>query len=97
MEIRIDERLVSIFNQVVKTDEVFFGGEKNLEKAINIQLMEFFCYLANEHDVLTEESDDKLFEYVAEYKLKNDEEVEEAKLKRMISKLMARVTRMTGR
>ena len=36
MEIRIDERLVSIFNQVVKTDEVFFGGEKNLEKAINI-------------------------------------------------------------
>ena len=97
MEIRIDERLVDIFNQVVETDEVFFDGEKNLEKAINIQLMEFFCYLANEHDVLTEESDDKLFEYVAEYKLNNDEEVEEAKLKRMISKLMARVNRMTGR
>ena len=90
MEIRIDERLVDIFNQVVETDKVLFNGEKNLEKAINKQLSEFFCYLSNEHDVLTKESEEKLMNFLVE-DINKDDKV--PPLGKLIVNLMIKATK----
>lgn len=73
MEIRIDERLVEVFNEVVEKDDKPFNGEKNLEKAINSHLSEYFSYILSENDgFLTEESREKLMNFIVEDINKND-------------------------
>jgi len=73
MEIRIDERLVEVFNEVVEKDDKPFNGEKNLEKAINSHLAEYFSYILSENNgFLTEESREKLMNFIVEDINKND-------------------------
>ena len=66
MEIRIDERLVEVFNEVVKKDAKYFNGETNLEKVVNTQLSQFFCFIDDKenYELLSEEASDKLMEYL---------------------------------
>lgn len=74
MEIRIDERLVEVFNEVVEKDDKPFKGEKNLEKAINSHLADYFCFIDKENDneFLSEEASDKLLDFLVE-DIENDE------------------------
>lgn len=76
MEIRIDERLVDIFNEVVKKDDKPFKGEKNLEKAINSYLADYFCFIDKENDneFLSEEARDNLVDFLIE-DVKEDDEI----------------------
>lgn len=66
MEIRIDERLVEVFNEVVEKDAKYFHGETNLEKFINSQLADFFCFIdeKNDNEFLSEEASDKLLDFL---------------------------------
>lgn len=66
MEIRIDERLVEVFNEVVEKDVKYFHGETNLEKFINSQLADYFCFIdeKNDNDFLSEEASDKLLDFL---------------------------------
>lgn len=68
MEIRIDERLVDVFNEVVEKDDKPFKGEKNLEKAINSHLADFLCFIdkKNGNEFLSEEASDKLLDFLVE-------------------------------
>lgn len=68
MEIRIDERLVEIFNEVVEKDAKYFNGETNLEKVVNTQLSQFFCFIddKNNNELLSEEASDKLLDFLIE-------------------------------
>lgn len=74
MEIRIDERLVEVFNEVVEKDDKPFKGEKNLEKAINSLLADYFCFINKENDneFLSEEANEKLVDFLIE-DIENDE------------------------
>lgn len=74
MEIRIDERLVDIFNEVTEKSKHPFKGEKNLEKAINSHLADYFCFIDKENDneFLSEEASDKLLDFLVE-DIENDE------------------------
>ena len=76
MEIRIDERLVDVFNEVVEKDNKPFNGEKNLEKAINSHLADYFCFIDTENDneFLSEEASDKLLDFLIE-DIKDDDAV----------------------
>ena len=75
MEIRIDERLVKVFNEVVEKDDKPFNGEKNLEKAINSYLADYFAFIdkANDNKFLSEEASDKLVEFLIEDYKEGDE------------------------
>lgn len=66
MEIRIDERLVDIFNEAVEKDAKYFHGETNLEKFINSQLADYLCYIdkKNDNEFLSEEASDKLLDFL---------------------------------
>lgn len=79
MEIRIDERLVDIFNEVVKKDDKPFNGEKNLEKAINSHLADFFVFIDknNDNEFLSEEARDNLVDFLVE-DFKEDDKVGQA-------------------
>ena len=68
MEIRIDERLVDVFNEVVEKDNKTFNGEKNLEKAINSHLAGFFCFIddKNNNEILSKEVSDKLLDFLSD-------------------------------
>lgn len=91
MEIKIDERLVDVFNEVAEKSERAFRGEKNLEKAINSQLAEFFCYISTENDgFLTEESEEKLMSFIVE-DINNDEKV--SPTGKLIVNLMIKATK----
>lgn len=71
MEIKIDERLVDVFNEVVEKDDKPFNGEKNLEKAINTNFAKFLCFIFNKNgSLLSQKSVNKLFDFVVE-----DEEI----------------------
>lgn len=74
MEIKIDERLVEVFNEVVEKDDKPFNGEKNLEKAINSHLADFFCFIdeKNNNEFLSEEASDKLLDFLIK-DIENDE------------------------
>lgn len=74
MEIRIDERLVEVFNEVVEKDDKPFNGEKNLEKAINSHLADYFCFIdeKNNNEFLSEEASDKLLDFLIK-DIENDE------------------------
>lgn len=74
MEIRIDERLVEVFNEVVEKDAKYFHGETNLEKFINSQLADFLCFIdkKNDNEFLSEEASDKLLDFLIE-DIKDDE------------------------
>lgn len=76
MEIRIDERLVDIFNEVVKKDDKPFKGEKNLEKAINSHLADYFVFVDknNDNKFLSEEARDNLVDFLIE-DVKEDDEI----------------------
>lgn len=76
MEIRIDERLVDIFNEVVKKDDKPFKGEKNLEKAINSHLADYFVFVDknNDNKFLSEEARDNLVDFLIE-DFKEDDEI----------------------
>lgn len=75
MEIKIDERLVDIFNEVVEKDDKPFNGEKNLEKAINSYLADYFVFIDknNDNKFLSEEASDKLVEFLIEDFKEGDE------------------------
>ena len=81
MEIKIDERLVAVFNEVVEKDEKCFDGETNLEKVVNAQLAQFFCFIDEKanHELLSEEAGDKLMEYLLE-DIEEDDKVGQASL-----------------
>lgn len=68
MEIRIDERLVDVFNEAVEKDVKYFHGETNLEKFINSQLADYLCYIdkKNDNEFLSEEASDKLLDFLIE-------------------------------
>ena len=68
MEIRIDERLVDVFNEAVEKDMKYFHGETNLEKFINSQLADYLCYIdkKNDNEFLSEEASDKLLDFLIE-------------------------------
>lgn len=74
MEIRIDERLVDIFKEVVEKDKKYFNGETNLEKVVNTQLADFFCFIdeKNNNEFLSEEASDKLLDFLIK-DIENDE------------------------
>lgn len=74
MEIRIDERLVEVFNEVVEKDKKYFNGETNLEKVVNTQLADFFCFIdeKNNNEFLSEEASDKLLDFLIK-DIENDE------------------------
>lgn len=74
MEIRIDERLVDVFNEVVEKEAKFFNGERNLEKVMNTQLADFFRFIneENNYKLLSEEASDKLVGFLIE-EIKDDE------------------------
>lgn len=74
MEIRIDERLVEVFNEVVEKDAKYFNGETNLEKMVNTQLSQFFCFIDEKENykLLSEEASDKLLDFLIE-DIKDDE------------------------
>ena len=74
MEIRIDERLVEVFNEVVEKDAKYFHGETNLEKFINSQLADFLCFIdeKNDNEFLSEEASDKLLDFLIK-DIENDE------------------------
>ena len=74
MEIRIDERLVKVFNEVVEKDDKPFNGEKNLGKAINSYLADYFRFINEDgnYKVLSEEASDKLLDFLTE-DFRNDE------------------------
>ena len=74
MEIKIDERLVDIFNEVVEKDKKYFNGETNLEKVVNTQLADFFCFIdeKNNNEFLSEEASDKLLDFLIK-DIENDE------------------------
>lgn len=76
MEIRIDERLVDVFNEVVEKDAKYFNGETNLEKVVNTQLSQFFCYIndENNHELFSDEAGDKLLEYLLD-DIKEDDKI----------------------
>lgn len=91
MEIRIDERLVDIFNEVTEKSERAFKGEKNLEKAINSQLAEYFSYISTENDgFLTKESEEKLMNFLVE-DINKDDKV--SPLGKLIVNLMIKATK----
>ena len=75
MEIKIDERLVEIFNEVVEKDAKYFNGETNLEKAVNTQLSKLFCFIdeKEKYEFFSEEADKKLLDYLSE-DLEGDED-----------------------
>ena len=75
MEIKIDERLVDIFNEVIEKDDKPFSGEKNLEKAINSYLADYFVFIDmnNDNKFLSEEASDKLVEFLIEDFKEGDE------------------------
>lgn len=66
MEIRIDERLVDVFNEMIEKDKKYFNGETNLEKVVNTQLADFFCFIdeKNNNEFLSEEASDKLLDFL---------------------------------
>lgn len=68
MKIRIDERLVDIFNEVAKKDAKYFFGKTNLEKFINSQLADFFCFIdgKNNNEFLSKEARKKLLDFLSE-------------------------------
>lgn len=74
MEIRIDERLVEVFNEVVEKDARYFNGETNLEKAINSHLADYFCFIDKESDneFFSVEVKEKLLDFTIE-DIKDDE------------------------
>lgn len=74
MEIKIDERLVDIFKEVIEKDKKYFNGETNLEKVVNTQLADFFCFIdeKNNNEFLSEEASDKLLDFLIK-DIENDE------------------------
>lgn len=79
MEIRIDERLVKVFNEVVEKEDKPFNGEKNLEKAINSHLADYFVFIDKDTDneFLSEEARDNLVDFLVE-DFKEDDKVGQA-------------------
>lgn len=64
MEIRIDERLVDVFNEVIEKDKKYFNGETNLEKVVNTQLADFFYSIDVENNrFLSTEAKEKLLDF----------------------------------
>ena len=91
MEIKIDERLVDVFNEVTEKSERAFKGEKNLEKAINSQLAEYFSYISAENKVIfSKESEEKLISFIVE-DINNDEKVSPAE--KLLVNLMVKATK----
>lgn len=90
MEIRIDERLVDIFNEVVEKDAKYFNGETNLEKAVNTQLSKFFCFIdeKEKYKFFSEEADKKLLDYLSE-DLEGDEDAIGKGLALLVKALLA--------
>lgn len=76
MEIRIDERLVFVFKELVEKDEEYFGGETNLEKILNTQLADFFKRVDSQakYELLSDEARDKFLEYLLD-DIKDDDEI----------------------
>ena len=66
MEIRIDERLVFVFKELVEKDEKYFNGETNLEKILNTQLADFFKRVDSQanYELLSDEARDKLLDFL---------------------------------
>ena len=76
MEIRIDERLVFVFKELVEKDAKYFNGETNLEEVVNTQLSKFFCFIDEKENykLLSDEASDKLLEYLLD-DIKEDDEI----------------------
>ena len=76
MEIRIDERLVFVFKELVEKDEEYFDGETNLEKILNTQLADFFKRIDRQanFELLSDEARDKFLEYLLD-DIKDDDEI----------------------
>lgn len=74
MEIRIDERLVDVFNEVVEKDARYFNGETNLEKALNAHLADFLRFIdtENNNEFFSVEAKEKLLDFTIE-DIKDDE------------------------
>ena len=66
MEIRVDERLVDVFNEVVEKDARYFDGETNLEKALNAHLADFLRFIDedNNRGFLSLETKEKLLDFL---------------------------------
>lgn len=76
MEIRIDERLVFVFKELVEKDEEYFDGETNLEKILNTQLADFFKRVDSQanYELLSDEARDKFLEYLLD-DIEDDDEI----------------------
>ena len=76
MEIRIDERLVFVFKELVEKDEEYFDGETNLEKILNTQLADFFKRIDRQanYELLSDEARGKFLEYLLD-DIKDDDEI----------------------
>lgn len=73
MEIKIDERLVDIFNEVIEKEARYFNGERNLEKALNNHLADFFCFIDGEKNMFfSVEAKEKML-YFSVQNIENDE------------------------
>lgn len=74
MEIRIDERLVAVFNEVVEKDARYFNGETNVEKALNFHLADFLHFIdtENNNEFFSVEAKEKLLDFTIE-DIKDDE------------------------
>lgn len=79
MEIKIDKRLVEVFNEVVEKSDKPFNGEKKLEKAINSHLADYFVFIDKDTDneFLSEEARDNLVDFLIE-DFKEDDKVGQA-------------------
>lgn len=65
MEIRIDERLVEVFNEVVEKDATLFDGKTDIEKATNSILGKYLCFIfSKKENLLSQKSMDNLFDFV---------------------------------
>lgn len=74
MEIRIDERLVDIFKEAAEKDTKYFFGTTNLEKFINTQLSDYFCFIekVNDNKFLSKEASNKLLDFLSDDLEKSD-------------------------
>lgn len=59
---------------MVEKDDKPFNGEKNLEKALNSHLADYFCFIDRENDneFFSEEASKKLLDFLSEDLEKSD-------------------------